>query len=125
LRALVIADAVPAANDGDSQTVLAKMRALHRSGHAISFATAVAPLVAHAATAALSQQGASYCGPPVYTSVEAVLRRQAGCFDVIYLHGLANAARYQALARQYCPRARILCGAAGGPESGVRQAASG
>jgi glycosyltransferase involved in cell wall biosynthesis len=41
-----------------------------------------------------------------------VLSRQAGCFDLIYLHRLSNASRYTALARQHCPRARLLYGVA-------------
>jgi hypothetical protein len=113
LRALVIADAVPAAGDDESQTALAPMRALRRAGYAVSFAAALAPCGTGAAVAALAREGIICCGLPVYASVEAVLRRQAGCFDVIHLHGPANAARYQALARQYCPRARILFGAVG------------
>jgi hypothetical protein len=133
LRALMIADDVPEGDDGASQAVLAQMRALRRSGHAVSFAAALGPPGTAAAVAALAREGISCWGPPVYASVEAVLRRQAGCFDVICLHGPANVARYQALARQYCPRARIVCGAEGGvlaveiggAESGLRRAASG
>jgi gluconate kinase len=41
-------------------------------------------------------------------AVEDVLRRQAGCFDVIYLHRPSHTAQYTALARRYYPRARIL-----------------
>ena len=48
------------------------------------------------------------CGAPLYASVEEVLRRQADCFDLVYLHRVAIASRYIALARQYMPRARIL-----------------
>jgi hypothetical protein len=47
---------------------------------------------------------------PAYASVEEVLRRQAGCFDVVFLHLLSNAAKYTALVRQHCPRARLLHG---------------
>ena len=37
-----------------------------------------------------------------------MLRQQAGLFDVIYLHRLSNASKYAALARQYCPDARLI-----------------
>jgi hypothetical protein len=117
LRALMIIDAMPAADDDDLQTMLAPLGALRRVGYAVSVAAAQGSFMPDAATAALAREGIRCWGLPVYASVEAVLRRQAGCFDVIHLHGPANAARYQALARQYCPRARIICGAAGVPRT--------
>jgi len=40
--------------------------------------------------------------------VEDVLRRQTGCFDVVYLHRAEMAARYLTLVRRYEPRARLL-----------------
>ncbi len=49
---------------------------------------------------------------PHYGSVEDVLRRQAGCFDAVYLHRPATVAKYHGLARHHCPGARILSGAA-------------
>jgi glycosyltransferase involved in cell wall biosynthesis len=48
------------------------------------------------------------CGMPFYYSVEDVLKRQAGCFDVVYLHRLSNAQQYLSLARIHQPKARIL-----------------
>ena len=61
-----------------------------------------------AGNAALEELGIAVCRAPFYASVEEVLRRQAGCFDVVYLHRASIAGRYLALARQYAPRARIL-----------------
>ncbi len=56
----------------------------------------------------LKEREITCCVAPFYASVEDVLRRQAGCFDVIYLHRGSIAARYLALARTHQPRARII-----------------
>ncbi|WP_082064699.1 Hint domain-containing protein [Acetobacter orleanensis] len=45
---------------------------------------------------------------PVYHSVEDVLRRQAGSFDVVYLHRADNATRYLALVRMHQKKARVV-----------------
>jgi glycosyltransferase involved in cell wall biosynthesis len=58
--------------------------------------------------AALTASGVACCAAPFYASVEDVLRRQAACFDLVYLHRAAIASRYLGLARRYMPRARIL-----------------
>jgi autotransporter-associated beta strand protein len=104
-RALVIADGTP--------PPLAELHALRQIGYAISIADAQdfvadgpdpAPAPDHA--------GVALCRQPAYASVEDVLRRQAGCFDLIWLPSPSAAMIYRALARQHCPRARILSGAA-------------
>jgi len=48
------------------------------------------------------------CAAPHYSCVEDVLWRQAGTFDLIYLHRLTNADRYLSLARRYNPQARTI-----------------
>ena len=48
------------------------------------------------------------CRAPYYGSIEEVLRRQAGEFDVVYLHRVANAAKYGELARYHNPKARRI-----------------
>ncbi len=45
---------------------------------------------------------------PYYGSIEEVLRRQAGEFDLVYLHRVANAAKYGELIRQHNPKARQI-----------------
>jgi len=102
-RALVIADGAP--------PPLADLHALQQRGYAVSIVNAQ-DFAADSAdpAAAADQPGIAPCGPPVYASVEDVLRRQAGCFDLILLPGPSAAASYGALARQHCPRARIVCG---------------
>jgi hypothetical protein len=103
LRALVIDERVPVAGrDAGSQAILSHMRALRRLGYAVSFAAA------EEMAAELTHDGITACAAPFYSSVEDVLRRQAGCFDVVYLHRAEVAASYLALARRCNPRARIL-----------------
>jgi autotransporter passenger strand-loop-strand repeat protein len=104
-RALVIDQRVPELRrDGGSVALLSHMRALKRLGYSVSFVAATED----DAAAALCEAGITHCRAPFYTSVEDVLRRQAGCFDVVYLHRVDIAARYLALARTYAPTARIL-----------------
>ena len=44
--------------------------------------------------AALAAAGVTCCAAPFYAGVEDVLRRQADCFDVVYLHRVGIATRY-------------------------------
>ena len=105
-RALVIDERVPAAaRDAGSQAVLSHIRALQTLGYAVSF-VAADEMGANAEPLAALQ--VKVCGAPFYASVEEVLRRQAGCFDVVYLHRASIAGRYMSLVRQYAPRARVL-----------------
>lgn len=107
LRALVVDVRVPVlGRDAGSQAILSHMRALQRLGYGVSFVAAEE--MAPEDTAALEASGIACCRAPFYAAVEEVLRRQAGCFDVIYLHRAAIATRYLGLARRYGPRARIL-----------------
>jgi len=111
LRALVLDERVPVAgHDAGSQAILSHIRALVRLGYSVSFLAA--DEMAHTVPEALQAAGVSYCGPPFYASAEEVLRRQADCFAVVYLHRANIATRYLALARRYLPRARILYGVA-------------
>jgi glycosyltransferase involved in cell wall biosynthesis len=45
---------------------------------------------------------------PAVTTVEEVLRRNAGAYELIYLHRLSNASAYAGLARHWCPRAHVV-----------------
>jgi hypothetical protein len=86
-----------------SPSVLSHMQALRRLGYGVSFAAAddmIRP--------ALAEEGITRYGAPFEASVEEVLRRHAGQFDVIWLHGADIASRYLALAHAHYPRARIL-----------------
>jgi glycosyltransferase involved in cell wall biosynthesis len=108
-RALVVDDLVPAADhDAGSTALLSHMRALQTLGYEVSFVAAEALAPQAGATTALEAQGIQCYQAPYYASVEEVLRRQQDGFEVIYLHRASNAAKYLALARQYCQKARIL-----------------
>ena len=105
----MIDDQLPDANrDAGSLAVLSHMHALQGLGYAVSFAAAqgVPPDSWHAGV--LEHQGITVCRAPYYASIEEVLRRQAHCFDVIYLHRVSSASAYLTLARQHHPRARIV-----------------
>ncbi len=105
-RALVVDQRVPdPRRDGGSRAILSHMRALQRLDYSVSF---VAADEIAAPGAAGLPDGILHCRAPFYASVEEVLRRQAGCFDLVYLHRVDIAARYLALARAHVPRARIL-----------------
>ncbi|MGI4957838.1 MAG: Hint domain-containing protein [Janthinobacterium lividum] len=109
LRALVLDEQVPVAGrDGGSVAILSHIEALQQLGYAVTFAAADASDEGGPAAQALRAQGIAVCGSPFYASVEEVLRRQADCFDVVYLHRMSVAARYLKLARRHMPRARIL-----------------
>jgi hypothetical protein len=109
LRALVIDERLPdAARDGGSQAVLSHARALHALGYQVSFVAAHDLTPDAASVASLAAEDFACWRAPRYASVEEVLRRQAGCFDVVYLHRVSVASAYLALVRQHCPQARIL-----------------
>ncbi|MGB7102410.1 MAG: glycosyltransferase, partial [Xanthobacteraceae bacterium] len=59
-------------------------------------------------TAALDAIGVTICQAPYYGSIEEVLRRQAGEFDLVYLHRVSNAAKYGELVRYHNPKARQI-----------------
>jgi hypothetical protein len=101
LRALVIDDVVPVERrDGGSVAILSHVAALQALGYAVSFAAANE--MAHTAgSQALAALSASLCGAPQYSCIEEVLCRQAGTFDLVYLHRLSNADSYLAVARRH------------------------
>lgn len=107
LRALVIDETMPAlGRDAGSNAVLSHMRSLQRLGYEITFAAAdMAPAGDPGMLDAL-EIGA--CCLPWHASVEEVLRREAGSFDVVYLHRVAVATRYLGLVRHHMPRARVI-----------------
>ena len=53
-------------------------------------------------------EGVGWHVAPAVASVEEVLRRNAGAYELIYLHRLSNASAYAGLAREWCPRANVL-----------------
>jgi glycosyltransferase involved in cell wall biosynthesis len=91
--------------DAGSDAMMSHIKSLSRLGYAVSMVGADELVGTHAG---LEDAGARCLGRPVYASVEDVLRRQAGCFDLVYLHRATVASRYLALVRQYLPRARVV-----------------
>lgn len=94
--------------DAGSVAILSHMQALQRLGYEVNFIPAESLAPDSTAIAALESAGIRCCHAPYYASVEEVLRRQQDGFEVIYLHRVANASKYLALARQYARRARIV-----------------
>jgi len=109
-RALVIDDGLPdLSRDAGSHAILGHIASLRRLGFETTFVPALELDAADGKAAhRLAGQGISVAGAPFHHTVEDVLRQQAGLFDVIYLHRLSNASKYAALARQYCPDARLI-----------------
>jgi autotransporter passenger strand-loop-strand repeat protein len=107
LRALIIdAEWPDPTRDAGSQAILSHLHALQQIGYTVSF---VAARQMHLNPPDwLERAGAAPCAQPFFASVEDVLRRQEGCFDLVYLHRVDTAAKYLALARAYQPHARIL-----------------
>ena len=105
-RALVIDERTPAQDrDAGSHAIVSHMRSLQRLGFAVSFAPADMALAP--GTAALEALGIECYRTPWCGAVEEVLRREAGCFDLVYLHRLASS-RYVPLIRQHLPRAWVI-----------------
>jgi O-antigen biosynthesis protein len=81
---------------------------LRALGYEVSFAASDDMGNTAALTRLAEAEGIATCGLPHYSCVEDVLCRQAGTFDLVYLHRVENADRYLLLVRRYCPKARIL-----------------
>jgi len=107
-RALVIADTMPKPLRATSHAALLDhMQAMTRLDHEVLFVPQdMQP--DSASETLLKSLGIVPCLGPYYTCVEDVLRRQAGSFDVVYIHRAANFMRYGTMARSYSPTARIV-----------------
>jgi glycosyltransferase involved in cell wall biosynthesis len=112
-RTLVIDERLPCASrDAGSVAILSHIRALKSLGHDVTF-VAARDMDADAALRRLADAEAITArGKPHYSCVEDVLCRQAGGFDLVYLHRAAMAHRYLPLVRAHMPRARIIYGIA-------------
>ena len=105
-RALVIAERMP--EGGAGAPLMSHLRGLVAAGFTVSFVAAEEMSPDPEALAAIGALGVAGCCAPYYVSVEEVLRRQRGGFDVVYLDGPVIAARYLALTRLNCAHARIV-----------------
>jgi glycosyltransferase involved in cell wall biosynthesis len=107
-RALVIDDRVPALDrDAGSNAIVSHMRSLQRLGYEVSL-IASAELQVSPHTPALIRGGFEIHSLPYFGSTEELLWRQAGEFELIYLHRISNASRYGELVRQHFPKARKI-----------------
>jgi O-antigen biosynthesis protein len=107
-RALVMDDRLPdPARDAGSNAILGHIRALIALGYAVEFVPAK-QMVADAPPHVSGFDAVGWHVAPAVASVEEVLRRNAGAYELIYLHRLSNASAYAGLAREWCPRANVL-----------------
>lgn len=102
---LVIDERAPdPARDAGSCALLDHMRAMQRLGWRVGFvAQDGGP-----GRLALDALGIENYAAADYGGIPEVLRRYGSAADLVYLHRLSMIARYGALARQTCPRARLL-----------------
>ncbi len=106
-RVLVVSDA--AADPGGSERgLLAHIESMVRLGLRVEFAQADHDGKPNAFTAAVQAAGAAVRSPPLDLSVEDILKRDRGLFDVVMLHRIEMYERYAALTRHYCPPTRIV-----------------
>ena len=88
--------------------ILSYIASLTRLGFDTSLAAGMEMAPPPPVAAAFEATGASLFRLPWYGSVEEVLQRHAGAFELVVLHRMSNAHRYLALVRHYAPRARIV-----------------
>ena len=106
-RALVVDSTAPVAGrDAGSHALLSHMRSLRRLGFELLFLPA--DMRGGPGVDALAAMGIASAVEPWSASVEEVMRREAGEFDLVYFHKLDAASRYVALARHYMPKARRI-----------------
>jgi glycosyltransferase involved in cell wall biosynthesis len=108
-RALLVDDLAPdPARDAGSVAALSHMQAMTALGYEVSLAAAQEMSGNPAGYARVEALGYPVLRAPYYDTIEDVLQRQRGGFDLVYLHRLSNAAKYSALVRHYMPRARLI-----------------
>ncbi|WP_419728251.1 glycosyltransferase [Lichenicola sp.] len=106
-RALVIDSILPAtARDAGSNAILSHVSSLQRLGFEVTFVPA--DMQPGEGLEALLATGVIVMCEPWAASVEEVFRRQAGEFDLVYLHRLEVAHCYIPFARHHMPKARLI-----------------
>jgi len=107
-RALFIDERVPDPDrDAGSNAAISHMRALQRLGYRVDFVAEHGLADADAANALQALDITAWQAPWI-ASVEEVLRRLGAGLAVVYLHRFGLMQRYAALARRWCPQARLL-----------------
>ncbi len=107
-RSIAIDQGVPdPARDAGSSAVLSHLESLRRLGYAVEFAAAhsLARVPAHDG---IEARGITAWHAPWIASVEELLAAAGETADVVYIHRLPVMRRYAALARDWCPNARLV-----------------
>ncbi len=106
-RALVIDRTLPdPSRDAGSQAVLSHLHSLQRLGYDVTFVPA--DMAQEATSDPLAASGIAIARAPWIGSVEEVLRRQPGAWDLVCLHRVEMASRYLPLVRHYAPHAKVV-----------------
>ena|GEM_PF-3453754 len=108
-RALVVGAYLP--RRGRSDALLAHIEALRSLGWAVEYVASAELSFGDDAMHLLRAMGVTCHRAPQVASVEEVLRRQKGHFDLVYLFGAPVAIAYAGLARAWQERARVVFGA--------------
>lgn len=104
-NALVIDERMPAPRrDAGSRAILSHLGSLRRIGYEVTFAGTDLD----GDPRLLEAEGVTCCLRPWYRTIEDVLERQGGVFDLVYLHRISTASRYGALVRHHQPGARVV-----------------
>lgn len=104
-NALVIDERMPdLRRDAGSHAILSHLRSLRRIGYDVTFAG----IGLDGDPRLLEAEGVTCCLRPWYGTIEDVLERQRGAFDLVYLHRMSTASRYGALVRHHQPGARVV-----------------
>ncbi len=107
--ALVIDDRLPdLARDAGSKAIVSHIQSLQRLGFDVSFA----PADMAGDGRALEALGVACHAKPWVNSVEELLERRRGAYQLVYLHRFSNAYCYLSLVRRLQPRARVIYGLA-------------
>ncbi len=108
-RALVIDDLLPRPGRGSASTaILSHIGALRSLGWDVEFVASSELSRGDEAAAALRAWGVTCHRAPLVASVEEVLRRKRGFYDLVYLHRQPNAAAYAPLVRTWQPKAHVV-----------------
>ena len=108
-RVLLIVDTLPG-RDPAGRPLLSHIEALRALWWDVHLVASQQLALGDAEVAALKAWGVKCHRTPLVASVEEVLRRNRGLFDLVYLHRLACAETYAGLTRAWQPRARVIYG---------------
>ncbi len=107
-RSIAIDQGVPdPARDAGSNAILSHLESLRRLGYTVEFAAAHS-LARAPAHDGIEARGITPWHAPWIASIEELLAAAGENVDLVYLHRLPVMRRYAALARDWCPNARLV-----------------